>query len=149
MYKVRSKVYLHKDAASSVNTLRWALRLRQTPREIYLDNGKQFVAKVFKDEAQKNGIKLIFSRPCNPKGRGKIERYHRTLYKELICLKEFQSLSHFKGELWKFDPQYNHWRKKEIFGWVTPASVYHNEINFNKDRKYIQSGQKLCQQNGH
>jgi hypothetical protein len=25
-YRVRSKVYLHKDAASAVNALRWALR---------------------------------------------------------------------------------------------------------------------------
>ena len=32
---------------------------------------------------------------------------------------------------------------------MTPASVYMNKINFNKDRKYIKSGQKLCQQNGH
>ena len=31
----------------------------------------------------------------------------------------------------------------------TPASVYHNEINFNKNRKYLKIGQKLCQQNGH
>jgi len=34
-------------------------------------------------------------------------------------------------------------------GWMTPASVYHNEINFNKDHKLIKSGHKLCQQNGH
>ena len=62
-YRVKSKVYLHKDAASAVNALRWALRTGRIPREIYLDNGKQFVSKVFKAEAQKNGIKLIFRRP--------------------------------------------------------------------------------------
>ena len=37
----------------------------------------------------------------------------------------------------------------EILDWMTPASVYHNEINFNKNRKDLKSGQKLCQQNGH
>jgi len=148
-YRVKSKVYLHKDAASAVNALRWALRSRRIPREIYLDNGKQFVSKIFKAEAQNHGIKLIFGRPYNPRGRGKIERYHKTLYQELIALKEFHSLSHFKRELWNFDHQYNNWRKQEILGWMTPASVYHNEINFNKNRKYISSGQKLCQQNGH
>ncbi|MCJ7741144.1 MAG: transposase family protein [Methanoregula sp.] len=45
---MKSKVYLHKDAASAVNALRWALRVGRIPREIYLDNGKQFVSKVFK-----------------------------------------------------------------------------------------------------
>jgi putative transposase len=143
------KVYLHKDAASAVNALQWALRNGRIPREIYVDNGKQFVAKTFKAEAQKHGIKLIFGRPYNPRGRGKIERYHKTLYQELICLKEFHSLSHFRHELWNFDQQYNYWRKQEILDWMTPASVYHNEINFNKNRKYLKSGQKLCQQNGH
>jgi transposase InsO family protein len=80
------KVYLHKDAASAVNALRWALRAGRIPREIYLDNGKQFVSKIFKTEAQKHDIKLIFGRPYNPRGRGKIERYHKTLYQELIAL---------------------------------------------------------------
>jgi transposase InsO family protein len=148
-YRVRSKVYLHKDAASAINALQWALRNGRIPREIYVDNGKQFVAKTFKAEAQKHGIKLIFGRPYHPRGRGKIERYHKTLYQELICLKEFRSLSHFRRELWNFDQQYNNWRKQEILDWMTPASVYHNEINFNKNRKYLKRGHKLCQQNGH
>jgi hypothetical protein len=67
----------------------------------------------------------------------------------LFNLKEFHSLSHFKRELWTFDRQYNHRRKQEILDWMTPASVYHNEINFNKNRKLSLSGHKLCQQNGH
>ena len=91
-YRVKSKVYFHKDAASAVNALRWALRAGRIPREIYLDNGKQFVSKIFKTEAQKHGIKLIFGRPYNPRGRGKIERYHKTLYQEHIALKESHSL---------------------------------------------------------
>jgi transposase InsO family protein len=53
-YRVKNNVYLHKDAASSVNALRWALRAERIPREIYLDNGKQFVSKTFKTEAQKH-----------------------------------------------------------------------------------------------
>jgi len=36
-YRVKSKVYLYKDAASAVNALQWALRAGRTPREIYLD----------------------------------------------------------------------------------------------------------------
>ena len=50
-YRVKSTVYLHKDAASAVNALQWALRAGRIPHEIYLDNGKQFVTKAFKVEA--------------------------------------------------------------------------------------------------
>jgi transposase InsO family protein len=136
-YRIRSKVYLHKNKEASINALCWALRSSRIPRQIYLDNGKQFVAKDFKKEAEKHGIKLIFGKPYHPRGRGKIEAYHKILYRELISLKEFKSLSHFKKELWKFDHQYNHWRKHEILGWQTPASVYFNEKYFNKGRKLL------------
>jgi hypothetical protein len=101
---------------------------------------------LFKTEVKKHGIKLIFGKPYPPRGRGKIERYHKNHYQELIALKEFRSLSHFKRELWNFDNLYNNWRKQEILGWMTPASVSMNKTNFDKDRKLIKSGYKLCQQ---
>jgi transposase InsO family protein len=135
-YRVRSKAYLRKGKEESVNALRWALRTERIPREIYLDNGKQFIAKLFKQEAAKYGIKLIYGRPYHPRGRGKIESYHRALYRELICLIDFKSLSQFRKELWKFDRRYNAWRKQEVLGWQTPASVYNNKKYFNKQKHH-------------
>jgi putative transposase len=111
-YRVKSKVYLHKDAVSAVNALQWALRKGRIPREIYVDNAKQFISKLFKAEALKHDIKLIFGQPYHPRGRRKIERYHKTLYRELIAIKEFRSLSHFRRELWNFDHRYNNWRSR-------------------------------------
>jgi transposase InsO family protein len=78
-YRVRSKVYIHKDAASSVNALHWALRAGRIPCEIYIHNRKQFVFILFKAESQRHNIKPIFGRPYNPRIRGKIKRYHKTL----------------------------------------------------------------------
>ena len=143
-YRVKSKVYLHKGKKESINALQWALRNGRIPSQIYLDNGKQFVAKDFKKEAEKYGIKLIFGKPYNPRGRGKIESYHKVLYRELISIKQFKSLSDFKKELWNFDQRYNNWRKQEILGWNTPVSVYNNTKYFNKKRKLIKSGQMSC-----
>jgi transposase InsO family protein len=148
-YRVKSKAYLRKDAQSAVNALQWALRKGRFPSEIYVDNAKQFISRLFKAEAKKQGIKLIFGTPYHPRGRGKIERYHQVLYRELIAIKEFRSLSHFRKELWRFDQLYNNWRKQEILNWMTPASVYNDETNFNANRKVLAGGHKLCQQNGH
>jgi len=131
-FRIRSKVYLDRSAVSSTNCLQWALKAGRLPRQIYLDNGKQFISKLFKAEAAKHGMDLIFGKPYHPRGRGKIEKYHGALYQELICRKEFRSLSHFRRELWKFDHKYNHWRKQEILGWLTPAEVYFNPKYFNK-----------------
>lgn len=132
-FRVRSKAYLHIGATEAVNCLRWALRSGRKPRQVYLDNGKQFIAKEFKKEAKKNNIKLVFGKPGRPQGRGKIESYHRIPHRELVSQKTFTSLSHFRRELWKFDLKYNHWRKHAELGWQTPASVYHDEKYFKKD----------------
>lgn len=134
-FRVQSKVYLDKSADSSTNCLEWALRKGRVPREIYLDNGKQFIAQAFKDLAKQRGIKLIFGKPGHPRGRGKIEAYHKALYRELIVLKRFRSVSHFRKELRRHDYKYDHWRKQEVLGWQTPASVYFNKKFFNKNQR--------------
>jgi putative transposase len=132
-FRIRSKAYLRKGKEEAINCLQWSLKEGRYPRQIYLDNGTQFIAKDFKAEAKKHGIKLIFGRPYHPRGRGKIEAYHRALYQELISQKEFKSLSHFRRELWKFDQKYNYWRKHEELGWQTPASIYNDKKYFNKN----------------
>ena len=98
-YRIKSKTYLNKDADSAVNCLQWALRNGRAPKQIYLDNGKQFVSKKLKKEAARYGIKLIFGKPYHPRGRGKIEAYHKAIYRELISLEKFKSLSDFRKHL--------------------------------------------------
>jgi transposase InsO family protein len=131
-YRVRSGAYLHKSSRESVDALKRALRKGRIPRELYLDNGKQFIAKEFKREARSHGIRLIFGKPYHPKGRGTIESYHKVLWAELISQVRFSSLAHFRGELRKFDRRYNGWRKQEPLGWNTPASIYYDARYFNK-----------------
>jgi len=131
-YRVSSGAYLHKGVEEAVDALRHALRKRRIPRKIYLDNARQFIAKGFKREASKYGIKLIFGKPYHPRGRGKIESYHKVLWRELITQVTFFSLPHFKRELRKFDKRYNCWRKQQSLGWKTPAEIYNDKRYFNK-----------------
>ena len=129
-FRIASGVYLNKSAKEAVHALKLALAKKRIPREIYLDNAKQFISKEFKAEAAKHRIKLIFGRPYHPRGRGKIERYHEVLWQELITQKRFSSLAHFRRELRKFDRQYNYWRKSQSLSWKTPAEIYN-------DKKYL------------
>jgi len=129
-YRVVSGAYLHKSRDEAIDALRRALKKGRVPRQIYLDNGRQFIAKEFIEELAKHHIRPIYGRPYHPRGRGKIERYHSTLWQELITQLRFSSLSHFRSELRKFDRRYNYWRKNQTLGWKTPASIYN-------DRKYF------------
>lgn len=135
-YRVVSRAYLRKGKEEAIDALHNALKKGRIPREIYLDNAKQFIAEEFKEELTKNHIKPIYGRPYHPRGRGKIEGYHKILYRELITAVRFSSLSHFKRELRKFDRGYNCWRKQQIHGWKTPASIYNDKKYFNKSAKH-------------
>ncbi len=135
-FRIRSGAYLHKSANEAIDSLRRALRMgsRRIPRELYLDNAKQFIAKEFKAELARYHIKPIYGKPYHPKGRGKIEGYHKVLWRELITQVRFSSLSHFKKELKKFDRRYNYWRKSGSLGWKTPAQIYNDRRYFNKPK---------------
>lgn len=129
-YRIISRVYLHKRGSEAINALYHAIKKGRIPKQLYLDNGKQFVAKEFKEELTKFHILPIYGKPYHPKGRGKIESYHKVLYRELIAQVQFTTLSHFRLELRKFDRRYNTWRKSQALGWKTPASVYNDSKYF-------------------
>ncbi|CDI06486.1 hypothetical protein NITUZ_60013 [Candidatus Nitrosotenuis uzonensis] len=136
-YRIISKAYLSKSKKESINALYHALKKGRVPSQIYLDNGRQFTAKEFREEIAKNNIRLVYGRPYHPRGRGKIERYHSILWQELVSQVRFSSLSHFRAELRKFDRRYNHWSKNHTLGWKTPASIYNDRKYFNKKRQKI------------
>lgn len=71
--------------AMSEDTLRLEIALRAglgsrgVPQRIYVDNGSPFVSAQLERACAKLGIRLIHSRPGEPAGRGKIERFFRTV----------------------------------------------------------------------
>ncbi len=136
-FRITSKAYLHKSAIEAVDALRNALNKGRIPREIYLDNARQFTSKEFKAELAKYHIRPIYGKPYHPRGRGKIERYHEVLWRELITQVRFSSLSHFRRELRKFDRRYNYWRKSQALGWKIPASVYNDKRYFGKRARHM------------
>jgi len=56
-----------------------AITKRGVPNRLYADNGKVFCSKTLKLVCARLGIELIHSRPYTPEGRGKIERFFRTV----------------------------------------------------------------------
>jgi putative transposase len=82
--------FLTTAAPSAVNT---ALALRQAiwrkddpdwpvcgiPEQLYVDNGSDFVSENIEQACIALKIRLIHSRPGRPRGRGKIERFFRTV----------------------------------------------------------------------
>jgi putative transposase len=72
------------DTVRLAAALRPALAARGVPEYVYVDNGSAFVDSWLLRAAAKLGIKLVHSAPGRPQGRGKIERFFRTVNSEFV-----------------------------------------------------------------
>jgi len=75
---------LSEDTLRMETALRYGLAARGIPARVYVDNGSAFVSKQLLRACARLGISLIHSRPGRPEGRGKIERFFRTVRDQFV-----------------------------------------------------------------
>ncbi len=75
----QGEFYLSETIMSYVDALEKALLKRGLPRKLYVDNGPAFRSLHLEHIAASLGIALIHARPYKPQGKGKIERFFRTV----------------------------------------------------------------------
>ena len=125
-YLVMARAYLRERTREATNNLWWALKGGRKPKALYVDNGSCFISKEFREYCEARGTSVIYGRPYNPRGRGKLERFHGILTQELVGRVHFRSLSHFRRELYQWRGKYNRTRLHGGIGWATPHEVYHD-----------------------
>lgn len=76
--------YLNERIESYIDALTKALSKRGLPRKLYVDNGPAFSTQVLRHAMASLGIALVHSKPYEPEGRGKIERFFRTVRGQLL-----------------------------------------------------------------
>lgn len=74
-----AQFYLSERLENYLDALRYALLTRGLPRKLYVDNGAAFRSRHLEHITASLGIALIHSRPYVPQGRGKVERFFRTV----------------------------------------------------------------------
>jgi transposase InsO family protein len=118
------RIFAKKTLANAIRALNSALAKGRIPDSVYVDNGKQFIGRDFREFCLDSGIKLIVGRPFNPRARGKVEGFHKILHKELINQVWFRDLNHAQDELDKFRDYYNNKRPQGGIGYNPPVSRY-------------------------
>jgi putative transposase len=73
------------DTVRLAAALRPALAARGVPESIYVDNGSAFVDAALKRAAARLGIIITHSAPGRPQGRGKIEKFFRTVREQFLA----------------------------------------------------------------
>jgi len=77
---------LSEGAVSYLQVLEHAVRRRGIPKRLYVDNGAAFRSKQLSVVCAKLGIALIHAKPYTPQGKGKMERWFRTVRMQLLPL---------------------------------------------------------------
>jgi len=97
-----ARFYLSEKLTSFLDAFEKALLKRGLPRKLYVDNGAAYRSKHLEHITASLGIALIHARPYKPQGKGKIERWFRTLRGQFLTEVEQMSLDELNGalELW-------------------------------------------------
>lgn len=78
-YVVRAGFFLAEDSEVLMKELMVAVRQHGVPRRFYTDNGACYASRHLKFVCANLGVHLIHTPPGKPRGRGKVERYFRTV----------------------------------------------------------------------
>jgi putative transposase len=87
-----AEFFLSERLDSFLDALRMALLTRGLPRKLYVDNGPAFRSTHLEHICASLGIVLIHSKPYVPEGRGKIERFFRTVRMQFLPIAKSTTL---------------------------------------------------------
>jgi transposase InsO family protein len=79
-----AEFYTSESLPCFTNALEQALLKRGLPRKLYVDNGSAYRSRQLEYTCASLGIALIHAKPYTPQGKGKIERFHRTVRSEFL-----------------------------------------------------------------
>jgi putative transposase len=75
---------LSENTATFLPVLQQAIEKRGLPQRLYVDNGANYRSQQLALVCAKLGIALIHARPYRPQGKGKIERWFKTVRAQLL-----------------------------------------------------------------
>jgi transposase InsO family protein len=98
------------------------------PREILTDQGRQYTtwrgSTEFEAELKRHGIQHLKSRPQHPQTCGKIERFWKTLWEELLSRTVFADYEDCQRRMGLFIQHYNFQRPHQGIEGMTPADRF-------------------------
>ena len=117
----------HENTSAFLPVLEQGIMRRGRPMRLYVDNGAVYRSQHLALVCARLGITLIHARPYQPQGKGKIERFFRTIRMQLIKhlgVDDFKSLDAINARLWAFiESEYHQSPHKGIDG-QCPADAW-------------------------
>ena len=122
---------LGETALDVEGVLKQALLKRGVPIKLVVDNGAAYRAHTLQGICARLGIHLIFCRPYAPEGKGKLERWHRTLRDQFLGEldeRRITDLDELNARLWAWLEQVYHRSEHAGLGGLTPLARYQRDL---------------------
>jgi len=122
---------LGETALDIEGVLKQALLKRGVPIKLVVDNGAAYRANTLQGICARLGIHLIFCRPYAPEGKGKLERWHRTLRDQFLGEldeRRITDLDELNARLWAWLEQVYHRSEHAGLGGMTPLARYQRDL---------------------
>lgn len=107
-YVVAARFHLTEDTRSLLDDLMLAIRRFGVPKRLYTDNGAAFRSRHLRLVAAKLGISLPHTPPYTPRGRGKVERFFRSVRDGFLTGRDRTSLEKLNTDLVEWITLYHH-----------------------------------------
>jgi len=123
---------LGETALDIEGVLKQALLRRGVPIKIIVDNGAAYRATTLQGLCARLGIHLIFCRPYAPEGKGKLERWHRTLRDQFLSEldeRRINDLDDLNARLWAWLEQVYHHTAHAGLAGLTPLARYQRDLS--------------------
>lgn len=118
-----ARFYLSENLASFLDAFEKALLKRGLPRKLYVDNGAAYRSRHLEHITASLGIALIHAKPYQPQGKGKIERFFRTVRGQFLAEAGQLSLEGINASFDLWLRQIYHQKKHSSTG-KTPADRF-------------------------
>jgi transposase InsO family protein len=118
-----AQFYLSENLNCYLDALRQALLTRGLPRKLYVDNGPAFRSFHLHQITASLGIALIHAKPYQPQGKGKVERFFRTVRSDFLPAVRAKTLTDLNEALDAWVREVYHNREHRSTG-QTPLGRY-------------------------
>jgi transposase InsO family protein len=111
--------------------LKQALLRRGVPGKLVVDNGAAYRSASLQGICARLGITLIYCRPYAPQGKGKLERWHRTLRDQFLSEIDerlIADLDDLNARLWAWIEQVYHQTVHGGLDGLTPLARYQRDL---------------------
>lgn len=116
-----------------VRVLKELVFMRGKPRQIRVDNGPEFLSKIFVNWCKLHGIKINYTQPGKPVQNAYIERFNRLFREDILDAYIFDNIEQVRTLSYNWMNDYNYNHPHGSLNKMSPveyAKTFQTEVNF-------------------